>query len=201
MENLKAKREAAASEGTLDAISICAVVEEAMPSNTIYVDETITHFLKMRNHLPVTQPNSLYKQTVSGLGQGLGLGLGLKLGAPERPVVLFVGDGSFLYNPITQALGASRDYCLPITIVVMNNNAYQAMLDGHQLYYSEGMTKQTDLTFGYQIEAPDYEAMGIPLGTKGVRVDTYQGFKKAIEDAKSENAAGRSMIINAILPN
>ena len=200
MDDLKAKRQAAAEKGSLNSISICAAVIEIMPPDTIYVDETITHFLKMRNHLPVIQACSLYKQTVSGLGQGLGLGLGLKLGAPNRPVVVFVGDGSFLYNPITQALGASRDYDLPITIIVMNNNAYRAMLNGHQLYYSEGMEKQTDLTYGFQIEAPDYEMVGIPLGTKGARVDTYQDFKQALEDAKAENTAGRSMIINALLP-
>ena len=199
MADLKAKRETAASEGVLNAISICAAVEEIMPPDTVFVDETITHFLKMRNHLLVMKPNSLYKQTVSGLGQGLGIGLGLKLGAPERSVVVFVGDGSFLYNPITQALGASRDFDLPITIVVMNNNAYQAMLQGHQLYYSEGMAKQTDLTYGFKIEAPDYEKVGIPLGTKGIRVDSYQGFKHALKDAKAENAAGHSMIINALL--
>ena len=171
-----------------------------MPPDTVFVDETITHFLMMRNHLSVTRPNSLYKQTVGGLGQGLGVALGLKLGAPERPVVAFVGDGSFLYNPITQALGASRDYGLPITIVVMNNNGYQAMLKGHQLYYSEGMVKETDLTYGFQIEAPVFEELGTPLGARGVRAESYQDFKRALEDAQAENAEGRTMIINAILP-
>ena len=200
MSELKTKRDATAKDGALNAISVSAAIEEVMPPDTVFVDETITHFLMMRNHLSVTRPNSLYKQTVSGLGQGLGVALGLKLGAPERPVVAFVGDGSFLYNPITQALGASRDYGLPITIVVMNNNGYQAMLKGHQLYYSEGMVKETDLTYGFQIEAPVFEELGTPLGARGVRAESYQDFKRALEDAQAENAEGRTMIINAILP-
>ena len=201
MSDLKTKREAAARDGALNAVSVSAAIEEVMPPDTVFVDETITHFLTMRNHLSVTRPNSLYKQTVGGLGQGLGVALGLKLGAPERPVVVFAGDGSFLYNPITQALGASRDYGLPITIVVMNNNGYQAMLKGHQLYYSEGMVKETDLTYGFQIEAPVFEELGTPLGARGVRVESYRDFKRALEDARAENAEGRTMIINAILPN
>lgn len=200
MSDMKAKRDAAAKDGALNAISVSAAIEEVMPPDTVFVDETITHFLTMRNHLSVTRPNSLYKQTVSGLGQGLGVALGLKLGAPERPVVAFVGDGSFLYNPITQALGASRDYGLPITIVVMNNNGYQAMLNGHHLYYSEGMVKETDLTYGFRIEAPVFEELGTPLGARGVRAESYRDFKRALEDARAENAEGRTMIINAILP-
>ena len=200
MGTLKTQRDAAAETGELNALSVAHAVEEVMPADTVFVDETITHFLKFRNHLSMNHPNSLYKQTVSGLGQCLGLGLGLKMGAPERPVVVFVGDGSFLYNPITQALGASRDYKIPIIIVVMNNNGYQAMLNGHKLYYSDGMMKETDLTYGFDIESPAFEDVGIPVGIKGVKVDDYAAFKKALEDGKAENEAGRSMIIHAVLP-
>ena len=142
MARLSAERDAAAG-GALDSLSVCHALGEAMPADTVYVDETITHFLKMRHHLPLTRAKSLYKLTVSGLGQGLGLALGMKLGAPERPVVLVVGDGSFLYNPIPQAFGASRDYGLPIVVLIMNNQGYRAMLNGHRLYYADGMARRT----------------------------------------------------------
>ena len=102
----------------------------------------------------------LNAQRVRGLG--LGVGLRLKLGAPERPVVVFVGDGSFLYNPITQALGASRDYKIPLIIVVMNNQGYQAMLNGHRLYYSDGMMKEADLTYGFDIASPTLKTSALP---------------------------------------
>ena len=102
----------------------------------------------MRHHLPLTRARSLYKLTVSGLGQGLRLALGMKLGAPERPVVAVVGDGSFLYNPIPQAFGAARDYGLPIVVLIMNNRGYRAMLNGHRLYYADGMAQRTELTLG-----------------------------------------------------
>ncbi len=201
MDRLKAEREAAAAEGTLNALSMCHAVAEVMPADTIFVDETITHFLAMRDHLSLTHPRSLFRHTVSGLGQGLGISLGLKLGAPKRPVVLFVGDGSFLYNPITQALGASHNHELPIIVIVMNNNRYQAMLNGHQLYYADGMAKQTELTYGFQTQGPDFENLGTPFGIKGMRADSYLSFKQALEQAAAETADGRSCIINAVLPD
>ena len=144
---LRADREASAG-GALDTLPVCRALERAMPADTVYVDETITHFLTMRHHLPLTRARSLYKLTVSGLGQGLGLALGMKLGAPERPVVAVVGDGSFLYNPIPQAFGASRDYGLPIIVLIMNNRGYQAMLNGQRLYYADAMARRTELTLG-----------------------------------------------------
>ena len=200
MEQQKSARDAAAAAGTLTALSVAHAVAEVMPADTVFVDETITHFGTLRNHLPVSRPNSLFKQTVGGLGQGMGLALGVKLAAPARPVVLFVGDGSMLYNPITQALGASRDYGLPIIVVVMNNNGYQAMLKGHNLYYAEGMAKQTELSYGFEIQAPVFEELGAPFGTKGVRAETYDSFKQALADALAETAEGRTVLINTILP-
>ena len=40
----------------------------------------------------------------NGLGQGLGYALGIKLALPKRPVVLTIGDGTFLYNPVVPAI-------------------------------------------------------------------------------------------------
>ena len=199
MSRLQAEREASAG-GALDTLSVCRVLERAMPADTVYVDETITHFLTMRHHLPLTRAKSLYKLTVSGLGQGLGLSLGMKLGAPERPVVLVVGDGSFLYNPIPQAFGASRDYGLPVIVLIMNNRGYQAMLNGQRLYYADGMARRTDLTLGYRIDPPVYEDMGAPFGIGGTRAETDDEFAAALETALGETAEGRSHVINAILP-
>ena len=196
---LRADREASAADA-LDTLSVCRALERAMPADTVYVDETISHFLTMRHHLPLTRAKSLYKLTVSGLGQGLGLALGMKLGAPERPVVAVVGDGSFLYNPIPQAFGASRDYGLPIIALIMNNRGYQAMLNGQRLYYAHGMARRTELTLGYRIDPPAYEEMGAPFGIEGARAETADELAAALDRALKETRAGRSYIVNAVLP-
>ncbi len=200
MSRLKAERDASAG-GALNTLSVCRALERAMPADAVYVDETITHFLTMRQHLPLTRAKSLYKMTVSGLGQGLGLALGIKLGAPERPVMLVVGDGSFLYNPIPQAFGASRDYGLPVIVLIMNNRGYRAMLNGQRLYYADGMAKRTDLTLGYRIDPPVHEDMGAPFGIGGTRAETGDELAAALETALGETAEGRSHVINAILPD
>jgi acetolactate synthase-1/2/3 large subunit len=185
-------RQAQAAEGLLNPATIGAA---------IFVDETITHFPALRKHLPMTRPQSLFRHTGGALGQGLGLALGVKLAAPERPVVLFIGDGGLLYNPVIPAFGASREHDLPLIVVVMNNGHYKAMRQGHVHHYPDGMVDATELTMGIEIQGPDYEQLGSHFGIKGVRAETYDDFKAALEKALEETSGGNTMIINAVLPD
>ena len=82
----------------------------------------------------------------------------------------------------------------------MNNRGYQAMLNGHRLYYADGMAQRTELTLGYRIDPPAYEEMGAPFGIAGARAETADELAAALDRALSETAAGRSYIVNAVLP-
>ena len=201
MEVLQDQRDTAVAEGGLNPASVGAAMRAVMPADTIFVDETITHFPPLRKHLPMTRAQTLYRHTGGALGQGLGLALGVKLAAPERPVVLFIGDGGMLYNPITQAFGASREHNLPIIIVIMNNGHYKAMKKGHVHHYPDGMVDATELTMGIEIQGPEFEQLGSHFGIKGTRVETYAALHAALEDALKETKDGSAVIINAILPD
>src|SRR6516164_4016621 len=100
----------------IDPLALAGALREAMPGDAVYVEETITHAGMLQQHLPWSQPRSFFRAG-GGLGQGLGTALGVKLGAPQRPVAALIGDGSLLYNPVVQALGASKGNDLPILIV------------------------------------------------------------------------------------
>jgi acetolactate synthase-1/2/3 large subunit len=197
--SLKAERDKSCAADRLDAYSVAAAVADIMPADTIYADETITHFRMLRQHLPQTRPQTLFRHTGGGLGQGMGLALGLKLAAPERPVVLFIGDGSLLYNPIVQALGGAKEHGLPTLTVVMNNGGYRAMAKGHAHHYPDGIASQEGFTYGVDFDAPDYENLGSHFGFPGERTDSYQGFRAALERAKAALADGKSTIINAVM--
>jgi len=93
----RASEAKARSSKTISTALLCAALNEVMPSDTIYVDETIVHSPILRELLAWELPHSFFR-VPSGLGQGLGLALGTKLGARARPVALLIGDGSFLYT-------------------------------------------------------------------------------------------------------
>jgi acetolactate synthase I/II/III large subunit len=100
----------AAETAGIDPVALTVVLRELLADEpAIVVDETITHGSTVKRHMGWNEPDT-YFYVQGGLGQGIALALGVKLAAPERPVVLTIGDGSFLYNPIVQSLDASKLY-------------------------------------------------------------------------------------------
>lgn len=59
------------------------------------------------------------------LGYGPGAAIGAALGAPGKPVVLSIGDGSVMYS--SSAFWTMARYSLPILTVVWNNQNYQTV--------------------------------------------------------------------------
>ncbi|TMJ91174.1 MAG: hypothetical protein E6G76_03810 [Alphaproteobacteria bacterium] len=195
---LRAEREKAQNGSAIDPLSLLGALAEVMPADTIYVDETITHSTLIRQHLPQTTPQSFFRGS-GGLGQGIGTALGIKLAAPQRPVALLVGDGSFLYNPIIQALGASKRHELPIIIIVLNNKKYEAMRKGHVHHYPDGASASKELHYGVTIDGPDYEKLGSHFGFHGERIENRAELAPALTRALAATREGRTALLNAVV--
>jgi acetolactate synthase-1/2/3 large subunit len=127
------------------------------------------------------------------------LALGAKLASPGRPVAALVGDGSFLYNPITQSLGVARESGLPILIVVFNNASYAAMKSLHLSFYPEGAAAQSGIFHGVDIPGPNYAELAAPFGGYGERVEDPRRLKSAIEDGLAAVSEGRVAILDVAL--
>jgi acetolactate synthase-1/2/3 large subunit len=194
----KAEQQQARAESTIDPVALLGALADTMPADTIYVDETITHAPLLRRHLPQTKPQSFFRGS-GGLGQGIGTALGIKLAAKERPVALLVGDGSFLYNPVIQALGASKQHGLPIIIIVCNNKKYEAMRKGHVHHYPDGASATSNLHYGVTINGPDYDQLGSHFGFFGQRVEKPAELEGAIKAALAATRSGKTAILNVVL--
>ncbi len=175
-----------------------AGLTEALPDDTIYIDETITHRGILLRHLGSRGPQS-YIRPAGGLGQGLGIALGVKLAAPDRPVVAVLGDGSFMYNPVTQSLSLSKHAKLPILIVVSNNSGYQAMRKEHRAFYPDGVAAQNDLYYGWNVTDLAYEELVQPFGGFGRRVDDPAERPAALREGLAAVQDGRTAIVNVMV--
>ena len=195
--HLSAQAEAR-EQSPIDPIWLCAAMTEALPANAIYVDETTTHRRAIQNHLQWNAPHD-YIKVPTGLGQGLGCALGVKLARPDRPVVSLIGDGAFLYNPVTQSLGLSMEANLPVLIVIFNNSSYRAMQNNQLSYYPDGMGAQHGLFFGAPINGPDYGELVAPFGGYGRRVEDPAELIPALQDGLAAVEDGRTAIINVVI--
>jgi acetolactate synthase-1/2/3 large subunit len=197
LEAEKAKARGA-NGGAIDPLALIAALGETMPADTIYVDETILHGPALRQHLPFTTPQSFFRG-FGGLGQGIGTALGVKLAARERPVALLVGDGGFLYNPVIQALGASKQHDLPILIVVFNNKGYMAMQKGHVHHYPDGAAESAHMHIGSRLNGPDYAELGSHFGLSGARLEEPANLEGALQAAMKKVQDGTTTILNVVV--
>ena len=187
-----------ADKSPIDPAWLYAKLGDVLPADTIYVEELTTHGGAMRRFLRFNHPGTLYSRQ-GGLGQGIGLALGAKLAQPDKMVTCVIGDGAFLYNPALQALGASRDYNLPVLIVVLNNSKYAAMQGITENFYPDGAAVTTDTHYGVHINGPDYADIAQLFDGHGEKVEDPARLAGAIEDAQKAVAGGKTAILNIMM--
>ena len=185
----------ARTKSPIDTAWVCATLRDALPNNTIVVDESTTQKAWIQRHMHWNLPQS-YFRVPSGLGQGLGMALGVKLASPDRPVVATFGDGGFLYNPVVQGLGLAAEAKLPILVVIFNNKGYLGMKRSHLDSYPDGAAAEKDLFYGATISGFDYAELAGPIGGYGRRVADPEELPEAFGEALAAVTDGRFAILN-----
>ena len=98
---------------------------QQMPPDAIVVEETPSSQPELYQRLPITTPAGYYAAANGGLGFGLAGTIGLRMGAPSRPVIGIVGDGSSMYA--IQSLWSAAQYHVGALLIVMSNGRYAVM--------------------------------------------------------------------------
>jgi thiamine pyrophosphate-dependent acetolactate synthase large subunit-like protein len=194
-----AEEKAAANTREIEPQLLLKALRRALPSDAIFVDETITHSRLAQHYFSGNQPHR-YFYVQGGLGQGIGVALGVKLARTADFVVLGIGDGSFIYNPVIAALAASRDCGLPILIVVFNNKKYLSMKLNHLRSYPDGAAATHDLFHGVNLDTqPPLERFGEPFGMQCQSVSAPAELEVAVEKSIDAVRNGRTAILNVML--
>lgn len=157
-----------------------AECRKAMPRNTIALVDSGAHRAFGVHYWDSYGPREFL--TASGLGPmgwGIPAGIGAKAAEPEKPVVVFTGDGCMRMHGL-EVQTAAR-FGLPVIFVVSNNAALgNVWLRAHEL----GPVP------AHLTEAPDQDWAGVgrALGCEGVTVtdpnDLGAAFTKALEANK-----------------
>ncbi len=197
-QRLEAAERKAAAEASITVPLVAQLLRQAIP-DAVYVDETIVHAKLVREHMTWDEPFGFYRAP-NGLGQGLGYALGIKLAMPQRTVVVTMGDGTFLYNPVIPALAFAEEHKLPMLILIFNNAKYAAMQYYHDKFYPTGTAITTKDYYGVDLKGVKYEQAASMVDGYSARVETPAELKTALDQALKFLAAGKSAIINMIMP-
>lgn len=172
--------------------ALIEAVAKRMGEDVIVATDVGQHQMWASQFYPLNRPRAFL--TSGGLGTmgcGMGLAIGAKVANPQRPVVLFTGDGSFRMNCAEMA--TAFNYHLPILIVILNNRVLGMVRQWQTLFYDERYA-ETNLQ-----RPPDFVKLAGAYGLMGARAETEAQFLEALDKALSELAEGRAALIEAII--
>ena len=116
------------------------------------------------------------------LGSALPDAIGAKLAQPDTPVIVFAGDGGFMFT--VQELVTAAELGLSLPIILWNNQGLKEIQDGMK-------SRNIDLV-GVTGINPDFMALAESCHCLAVRATTADQLRSAINDAF---AAGRPTVI------
>lgn len=106
------------------------------------------------------------------MGYGLPAAIGAKIGVPERPVVLFCGDGGLQMT--VEELGMILEYGVDVKIVLLNNNFLGNVRQWQHLFYN-GRFSSTPMV------NPDFRMLAGAYGIAAADVADVSQLDSAIE--------------------
>ena len=180
--------------GPITGEKVCQAVGAILPEGAILSDEGITSVAALPANTAGARRHDWLTLAGGAIGQGLPVAVGAAIACPDRPVIALQADGSAMYT--IQALWTMAREQLNVTVVVLNNRAYQilgvelARVDRHA-----GPRAKAMLDLG----SPDLDfvELGIGLGVPSRRVDTAEGLIGALQRAI---AAPGPHLIEAVIP-
>ena len=121
----------------------------------------------------------------SCMGYEIAGGLGVKMAAPEREVVVMVGDGSYLMLNSELATAVAEGHKL--TVVLVQNHGYQSIgalseSVGSQRFGTRYRYRDSDRTLPV-----DLAANAASLGAEAVRASTVAELETALRDARASS--------------
>ena len=122
------------------------------------------------------------------MGYGVPSAIGAKLAAPDREVVCFDGDGSFLMT--VQELSVAVREGLDITYVVLNNEAVGMVRQWQDGFY-EGRRMASEYPW-----IPEFDMLAEAFGARGFRLEDYDSVDQVIEKARAYDGPS---VIDAVI--
>src|SRR5690349_6880651 len=157
---------------------LTACVRRQIDRDTVIVNEGITNYSAITNHIGCTKPATRFTSGASSLGWNGGASIGMKLACPEKTVVCLTGDGSYMFSIPSTVHWMARKYQTPFLTVIYNNRGWRApkfsMLAVHPDGYA---SKAQDIDVAFD-PPPDYSGIAAAAG------GAFAKIVKAVDDVE-----------------
>lgn len=169
------------TEGPLKMGEVVNAVSERASHNAVLVTDVGQNQMFSSRYFKYNNPRSII--TSGGLGTmgfGLPAAMGATFGAPERPIILFTGDGGLQMN--IQELGTIMQSDIPVKIVLLNNNYLGNVRQWQELFFNRRYSCTV-------MANPDYMKIAEAYGINSRRVTEREELGEAINEMLNSKGA------------
>lgn len=177
-------------EGTVDFLPALAQLDTILPAERTLVTDAGRWMVKSYGTLTAPGPRDhVTSASFGAIGLGMGSAIGAAVARPDRPTVLFCGDGGFMLGNLTEFNTAVREK-LDLIVVVFNDGSYGAELIQLQ-------DKQMDTGISL-FDWPDFVPLAGALGGAGVTIKS-QNDLDGLEGILKERDRTKPLLIDVKL--
>lgn len=167
-------REVFPASGELTMGEVINKISEATHHNAVVVTDVGQNQMMAARYFKYSQTRSLV--TSGGLGTmgfGIPAAMGAKVGAPERTVCMFAGDGGFQMT--IQELGTIMQEQIGVKMIILNNHFLGMVRQWQEMFFEErySFTKMKN---------PDFVAIAKAYNINGKAVKERSGLDEAIAE-------------------
>jgi acetolactate synthase I/II/III large subunit len=195
-----AAREQPGSDGAITPEYLVACVRDCIGPDAVYLNEAISNYPVVSQHLGASRPGSVLGIGGGSLGWSGGAAVGVKLAAPERTVVSLVGDGSYLFGVPASAQWMARRYQAPSLTVIFDNQGWKTPSLSALAVHPDGRVAGGGFAASFQ---PGADLAGVAAAAGGAYARTVTAadllpvtLRRALEHVKD----GQSAVISVRVP-
>jgi acetolactate synthase I/II/III large subunit len=182
---------------------LTACVRKHVDENTIALNEGITNYPAIHDHLGMSKPGSIFASGGGSLGWNGGAAIGAKLAAPDKTIMALTGDGSYMFSVPSTVHWMARQYRTPFLQVIYNNRGWKAPKFSTLAVHPDGFaSRANDIGVAFD-PPPDYSAIAAASGGAFARkVERAEDVEDALEEAITVvRSEGQAAVLDVWLPH
>jgi len=171
---------------------ICKELTDALPADGVLVSDTGHAGMWTGQMVDITKPGQRYIRCEGSLGWGLPGAMGVKCALPDKPVVLFTGDGGLYYH-MTELETAAR-HNINLVVVINNNSSLNQEIPLVNAAYKEKRDTKSGEMWRFSKNA-DLAKVAQAFGCEAFRVEKPAQLKELLPRAF---AMGKPVVLDCI---